>query len=311
MSGYLVNLECTECAATYPSDALAGVSPCCGKVLFARYDLPKIRREVDRDSLANRRADMWRFSELLPVQDPDRIVSLGEGGTPLLAARGLAESWEWKTCTSRRRTQSHRHIQSPGDLRRGRPGRGARGSGLHHAIGGKRRRRCCGLLRPRRSASQGVHASGRPRSQQEECILAGSDLNLVEGTHQRCRKAGGCGRQGTKPVRPLHSERTLPRRGQEDHGAGNSNAVGLETADCHCLSHRRRHRHYRHAKGVSRAKGTGLDRLPFAQVHSGASVRLPTHCEGFRPGSIDLRALAGRRHHSRRLEGALPYSPTT
>ena len=32
---------------------------------------------------------MWRFSELLPVGDPDNIISLGEGGTPLLEAASL------------------------------------------------------------------------------------------------------------------------------------------------------------------------------------------------------------------------------
>ena len=33
---------------------------------------------------------MWRFRELLPVEDPARIVHLGEGGTPLVEAPALA-----------------------------------------------------------------------------------------------------------------------------------------------------------------------------------------------------------------------------
>ena len=32
---------------------------------------------------------MWRFSELLPVLSPDNVLTLGEGGTPLLEARNL------------------------------------------------------------------------------------------------------------------------------------------------------------------------------------------------------------------------------
>ncbi|HSJ28873.1 MAG TPA: pyridoxal-phosphate dependent enzyme [Acidimicrobiia bacterium] len=31
---------------------------------------------------------MWRYAELLPVRNPDSVVSLGEGGTPLLPATG-------------------------------------------------------------------------------------------------------------------------------------------------------------------------------------------------------------------------------
>ena len=35
---------------------------------------------------------MWRFFELMPVMDESNIVSLGEGGTPLLRASNLAKS---------------------------------------------------------------------------------------------------------------------------------------------------------------------------------------------------------------------------
>ena len=88
MVSYLDHLECTQCGKSYPSRQLIGVSPCCGKVLFARYDLAKMRREVDRDALAGRPATMWQFEELLPVEDPDHIVTLGEGGPRLVRTPG-------------------------------------------------------------------------------------------------------------------------------------------------------------------------------------------------------------------------------
>jgi threonine synthase len=34
---------------------------------------------------------MWKYKELLPLKSPDRIVSLGEGGTPLVKCRALNE----------------------------------------------------------------------------------------------------------------------------------------------------------------------------------------------------------------------------
>ena len=51
MASYLSHLECTICGAEYSANRLSGVSPCCGKVLYARYDLDRIRAEVDRDRL--------------------------------------------------------------------------------------------------------------------------------------------------------------------------------------------------------------------------------------------------------------------
>ena len=90
MFSYLDHLECTQCGNTYPHTQLSKVSPCCGKVLFARYDLPRLGREVDRNVFAERPANMWRFSEFLPVADPDNVLTLGEGATPLLETWSLA-----------------------------------------------------------------------------------------------------------------------------------------------------------------------------------------------------------------------------
>src|SRR4029453_932196 len=60
-----------------------------GKVLYARYDLESARAEWDRDKLAAREPSMWRYFEMMPVRDEANVVTLGEGGTPLLRARAL------------------------------------------------------------------------------------------------------------------------------------------------------------------------------------------------------------------------------
>ena len=92
MTSYITHLECTVCGKSYPHEQLIGISPCCEKVLFARYNLDKLGREVDRDSLVSRPDTMWRYAELLPVNDPADIVSLGEGGTPLIKSVNLANN---------------------------------------------------------------------------------------------------------------------------------------------------------------------------------------------------------------------------
>ena len=91
MFSYLTHLECTQCGKTSPADRLSKVSDCCGKVLFARYDIARLKREVDRDSVEHRPGSMWRFAELLPVQQPENVITLGEGGTPFLEAANLGK----------------------------------------------------------------------------------------------------------------------------------------------------------------------------------------------------------------------------
>jgi threonine synthase len=56
----------------------------CGSPLLARYDLDEVARRVSPRGIACRPADLWRYHELLPVRRAARVVSLGEGMTPLL-----------------------------------------------------------------------------------------------------------------------------------------------------------------------------------------------------------------------------------
>src|SRR6266508_4116187 len=92
MSSFLTHLQCTACNETFPPDRLMTTCPVCGKVLFARYDLPAAAASMTRAALAERPWNLWRYAELLPVRDPRNILTLGEGGTPLLAAPALGRA---------------------------------------------------------------------------------------------------------------------------------------------------------------------------------------------------------------------------
>jgi threonine synthase len=92
MFSYVDHLECTQCGSVHAQSRPTRTCPDCGKVLFARYDLPRLKRDVDRSVFDSRPSGMWRFSELLPVRDPDNVVSLGEGGTPLMKADELGKA---------------------------------------------------------------------------------------------------------------------------------------------------------------------------------------------------------------------------
>jgi threonine synthase len=89
MESLLTHLDCTRCGRTYSVDEPQTLCPVDGGVLYARYDLERARRILDREAMAARTPGMWRIPELMPVRDVANIVTLGEGGTPLLPAQRL------------------------------------------------------------------------------------------------------------------------------------------------------------------------------------------------------------------------------
>ena len=182
MFSYLSHLECTQCGKTCSCDKLIKVSPCCGKVLFARYDLAKMRKEVDRDAMASRPSNMWRFSELLPVNDPANVITLGEGGTPLLAAQRLGESLG----------MGHLFIKEEGLN----PTGTFKARGISAAVSKAQELGAKGFTMPSAGNAAGAAATycarggselkvfmpkDAPDANKKECILASAELNLVEG----------------------------------------------------------------------------------------------------------------------------------
>ncbi|MCA9959923.1 MAG: threonine synthase, partial [Anaerolineales bacterium] len=86
---YLSHLQCSHCGQIHAADQLIRLCPDCAHPLLACYDLDKAAHEIDRDALCQRPANMWRYRELLPVRDPRYIVTLGEGGKPVLKMEQL------------------------------------------------------------------------------------------------------------------------------------------------------------------------------------------------------------------------------
>jgi threonine synthase len=85
----VTHLECGACGLRHEAQRLHNLCTQCGKPLLVRYDLESAARSLTRDSLKGRQPDLWRYREVLPVENDDNIVSLGEGFTPLLHASRL------------------------------------------------------------------------------------------------------------------------------------------------------------------------------------------------------------------------------
>ncbi len=87
--GFLIDLICTKTGKAYSKDQLWNLSPEADAPLFARYDLDAVAKALPREKLTRRVPTMWRYAEVLPVEDEQFQVSLGEGFTPLLQTTSL------------------------------------------------------------------------------------------------------------------------------------------------------------------------------------------------------------------------------
>jgi threonine synthase len=63
-----------------------------GRPLWVRYDLDRIKSQVDRDALSHRESTMWRYHELLPLDDKAERVTLSESITPIISCPNLASA---------------------------------------------------------------------------------------------------------------------------------------------------------------------------------------------------------------------------
>lgn len=88
-------LECQRCGETYePGTYPTGCRECLDAGAAGRLEVAPDLESVDVAALpfgdgGERRTDMWRYRELLPLL-PDDPVTLGEGWTPLVEANGLS-----------------------------------------------------------------------------------------------------------------------------------------------------------------------------------------------------------------------------
>lgn len=82
-SSFVSHLECSLTGERYEPNVIHGLSRK-GRPLLVRYDLEGVRAHVAREAIASRPTDLWRWRELLPVQNAEDIVSLGEIETPLV-----------------------------------------------------------------------------------------------------------------------------------------------------------------------------------------------------------------------------------
>lgn len=95
VTGQIVNtksieLECKNCGWRQQYEKPLKHCPTCNEdILYARYDLSYLKQNGWAEEVRRRKPGLWRYHELLPIKDPDNIISMGEGGTAMYRARNL------------------------------------------------------------------------------------------------------------------------------------------------------------------------------------------------------------------------------
>lgn len=179
----LTGLQCPECGEEFEADVVQTVCESCDSPLFARYDLAQTARALSRERVSARPAGLWRWAELLPVRDPGKRFTLGEGDTPLLPLRRIGERLGLK-----RLYVKDEGVNPTGTFK-------ARGMavalsraielGTEEAVTPTAGNAGGALANYAARAGIPAHVympRDAPASNQAEVLAAGSDLQLVEGT---------------------------------------------------------------------------------------------------------------------------------
>jgi threonine synthase len=90
---YVSHLYCPKCKKEYSVKEKHQLCEC-GSPLLVAYDLERLKDNLSPEDVKSREPNLWRYHELLPVEDPKNVVSLGEGMTPLIKMPKLGKEMD-------------------------------------------------------------------------------------------------------------------------------------------------------------------------------------------------------------------------
>jgi threonine synthase len=94
---FVTHLECANCGQRYEAGQIHNLCTSCQRPLWVRYDLDALKKQFTKKALIGRPPTIWRYLEMLPMQDPANIVSLTETITPIMETKRLAAEFGVKT----------------------------------------------------------------------------------------------------------------------------------------------------------------------------------------------------------------------
>ncbi len=88
--GFVESLKCKECGELYPKEPKHVCEMCFGP-LEAVYNYDEIKKVISKEKITSREQNIWRYSELLPL-DSEPVIGNQVGYTPLIRAKNLAKA---------------------------------------------------------------------------------------------------------------------------------------------------------------------------------------------------------------------------
>ncbi len=89
-------IKCAKCGKEYDESSVPPNDGCGGRIDF-EFDLEKLKETITRESLQKQVPELWKYFELMPLRHRENIVTLGEGGTPLVKSKKFANEWKLKS----------------------------------------------------------------------------------------------------------------------------------------------------------------------------------------------------------------------
>lgn len=95
MMNYAKSLKCEDCRTRYEIDEVVNTCKKCGGLLEVEYDYEALVDD-DRQKVFGFEAPacmpyLWKYIHFLPHPRENNIVSMGEGGSPIIALKGISE----------------------------------------------------------------------------------------------------------------------------------------------------------------------------------------------------------------------------
>jgi len=86
-----LKMRCSKCGREYSVNSLAFRCLNCNEPLEVKYDYNFLKTVISKENFEDRIWSLWRYIELLPIEHKSKIISLNDGGTPLIKSTRLAE----------------------------------------------------------------------------------------------------------------------------------------------------------------------------------------------------------------------------
>jgi threonine synthase len=117
---FTLGFRCVNCKTILPLRSEFFICPKCGLqkikgisvirgITEVEYDYDALAASISKEQFAKRPSGLWRYKELLGFSGEDAVISIGEGGTPLVRCRRLADALGIKNLWLKNETQNPTH----------------------------------------------------------------------------------------------------------------------------------------------------------------------------------------------------------